>query len=63
MGRYLTGTVVLTVSFILYLLDQGTDALTSLLYFLDVRKLTEDCPGTNLMCFRATIWRDPSLQP
>ena len=34
---YLTQTVLLIVSFLLYLLDQGTDALTSLLYFLDVR--------------------------
>ena len=35
---YLTQTVLLIVSFLLYLLDQGTDALTSLLYFLDVRR-------------------------
>ena len=42
---YLTQTVLLTVSFLLYLLDQGTDALTSLLYFLDVswvRLLTDN---------------------
>ena len=41
---YLTHTVLLIVSFLLYLLDQGTDALTSLLYFLDVRKLCEAKP-------------------
>ena len=33
---FLSSTVLILTSFSLYLLDQGTDALTALLYFLDV---------------------------
>ena len=33
---FLSSTVLILTSFLLYLLDQGTDALTALLYFLDV---------------------------
>ena len=33
---FLSSTVLILTSFVLYLLDQGTDALTALLYFLDV---------------------------
>ena len=31
----ITTSIIILISFFLYLLDQGTDALTSLLYFLD----------------------------
>lgn len=34
----LTQTTLLIFSFLLYLLDQATDALTSLLFLLDVMK-------------------------
>ena len=33
---WLVSTLLLLTSFTLYLLDQATDALTALLYFLDV---------------------------
>ena len=36
---FLSSTVLILTSFVLYLLDQGTDALTALLYFLDVSYL------------------------
>ena len=52
----LTQTTLLLVSFLLYLLDQGTDAFTSLLFLLDVRQLQFDWV---LYCiFRVTTWRE-----
>ena len=36
---WLVSTLLLLTSFTLYLLDQATDALTALLYFLDVSYL------------------------
>ena len=53
---WLVSTLLLLTSFTLYLLDQATDALTALLYFLDV---SIKCVG--YLCIylsaRATRWR------
>ena len=53
---WLVSTLLLLTSFTLYLLDQATDALTALLYFLDVSVVSSVLYS---ICYlaRATHWR------
>ena len=48
----ITTSLIILISFTLYLLDQGTDALTSLLYFLDVRR-----KGNNVVMIEIFSWQ------
>ena len=55
---WLVSTLLLLTSFTLYLLDQATDALTALLYFLDV-SVVSSVLDIYSICYlaRATCWR------